>query len=98
MKIIIKKLFYSTVFGIVCAIIAINIFSSVILDELKQYNKLFSTRNYLYDSAIICTQLYFMEPNKVNKLTCDKINNKINLLNDELKDFYFANLYLKTMR
>ena len=98
MKSIIKRLFYSTIIGIICAVIAINIFSEVIINDLKKYNKLYISRNYLFDSAIICTQLYFMNPNKVNKLTCDKVNNKIDSLNKELKDFYFANLYLKAIR
>jgi len=95
---LIKRLFYSSVIGIVCALLAINIFSDVIIDDLTQYNKLHENRNYLYDSAIICTQLYFMNPSKVNKLTCDKINNKISSLNKELNNLYFANIYLNAMR
>ncbi len=95
---IIKKLFYSSIIGIVCAIIAINIFSNVIIDNLKQYNNLHINRNYLYDSSIICTQLYFMNPSEVTKLTCDNINTRISTINEELKNFYFANLYLNAMR
>lgn len=98
MKKILKRLFYSSVVGILCAILAINIFSDIVIDDLKEYNNIYASRNYLYDSAIICTQLYFMNPNKLNKLTCEKINNKINSLNSELKGFYFANLYLDTMK
>lgn len=98
MKKMIKRLFYSSIVGVVCAILAINIFSNIVIDDLKQYNNIYTSRNYLYDSAIICTQLYFMNPNKLNKLTCEKINNKINSLNNELKDFYFVNLYLNAMK
>ena len=98
MKTLIKRLFYSTLVGIFCAVLTINIFSDIIIDDLKEYNEVFTSRNYLYDSAIICTQLYFMNPSNVNKLTCVKINNKINTLNEELENFYFANLYLKAMR
>ncbi|OUR69333.1 hypothetical protein A9Q76_09925 [Arcobacter sp. 31_11_sub10_T18] len=98
MKTLIKRLFYSSLIGITGAIIALNIFSNVILDDLKQYNQLHIDRNYLYDSAIICTQLYFMNPNGVNQLTCDKINAKISSINNELKNFYFTNLYLKAMK
>jgi len=98
MKVLLKRLFYSSVIGMVCAIIAVNVFSSVIIDDLKQYNKLHISRNYLYDSVVICSQLYYMNPNPVTKLTCENINNKISVINDELKNFYFANLYLNTMR
>lgn len=98
MKDLLKKLFYSSVIGVFCAIVTINIFSDVVIDDLKQYNKIFTNRNYLYDSAIICTQLYYMDPNKTNKLTCEKINKEINSLNNKLDDLFFANLYLNAMR
>ncbi len=98
MKKILIRLFYSSIIGILCAIVVVNIFSNVIIDELKQYNELYISRNYLYDSAIICTQLYYMNPSKVNKLTCEKIHNKINSLDERLNDFYFANIYFKAMR
>jgi len=98
MKAFFKKLFYSSIIGITAAILALNIFSNVIIDDLKQFNELNISRNYLYDSAIICTQLYFLNPNRVNQLTCDKINSKIAHINNELKSFYFAKLYVKAMK
>ena len=98
MKKILIRVFYSCVIGILSAIIVINIFSNIIVDELKQYNDLYISRNYLYDSAIICTQLYFMNPDKINELTCEKINDKISSLDKELHNFYFANLYINAMK
>jgi len=98
MKAFLKKLFYSSIIGITAAILALNIFSNVIIDDLKEFNELNISRNYLYDSAIICTQLYFLNPNRVNQLTCDTINSKIAHINNELKSFYFAKLYVKAMK
>ena len=98
MKTLFKRLIYSIIIGLTGAIIALNIFSNIILNDLKQFNELNISRNYLYDSAIICTQLYFMNPNGVNQLTCDKINEKISSIDNELKSFYFTNLYLKAMK
>jgi len=97
MKTFIKRLFYTSLFGITGAVIALVIFSNA-LSDFRQYNDLRISRNYLYDSAIICTQLYFLNPNPVNQLTCDTINEKISLINIELESFYFTNLYLKTMK
>lgn len=94
----VKRIFYSSIIGIFCALVAINIFSEFILDDLKQYSRLHIDRNSLYDSAIICTQLYFMNPTEINKLTCDKISNKIEYINNELDNYYFANLYLNTVK
>ena len=98
MKTLFKRLLYSSLIGITGAIIVLNIFSNVILNDLKKYNQLHIDRNYLYDSGIICTQLYFMNPSRVNQLTCDTINVKISSINNELKSFYFTNLYLKAMK
>jgi len=97
MRTLIKTIFYSSLIGITGAVIALVIFSNALVD-FRQYNELRISRNYLYDSAIICTQLYFMNPNPVNQLTCDTINEKISLINIELESFYFTNLYLKAMK
>lgn len=93
-----KRLFYSSIIGIFCALVAINVFSEFIIDDLKQYSSLHVNRNTLHDSAIICTQLYLMDPSDINKLTCDKINNKIKFLNNKLNNYYFTNLYLNTIK
>jgi len=94
----IKKFIYSIVIAVFCAVVAINLFFNVIVDDLRQYTKLHLDRNSLYDSAIICTQLYFMNPNRVNQLTCEKITNKIEFINNELGQYYFANLYLGAIK
>jgi len=97
MKTFFKRLFYSSLFGITGAVIALVIFSNAV-NDIRQYNELRISRNYLYDSAIICTQLYFMNPNPITQLTCDSINKKISVINNELESFYFTNLYLNAMK
>jgi hypothetical protein len=94
----IKRLFYTTLLGVFFAIVAINIFSSVIIDDLRQYSKLHIDRNSMYDSAVICTQLYFMNPTDVNKLTCEKIMHKIDTINKKLDNYYLADIYLSTIK
>lgn len=97
MKSILKKIIYSIIIGTICIIFSINLFSNVIIDELKEYSEVYIDRNHLYDTAIVCTQLYFINPNEINKLTCTKITKRIKELNEKLDKYYFANIYLTTI-
>ena len=93
-----KKIIYSIVIAGFFAGIVLNILFNILVDDLREYTELHIDRNSLYDSAIMCSQLYFMNPNDVNKLTCKIFTDKIVSIDNKLEKYYFANIYLSAIK
>lgn len=94
----IKIIIYTIVIGFFFSAAAVNIFYTVVIDDLQEYSELSIDRNTLYDAAIVCSQLYFMNPNSINKSTCREINNKIIYLDSKLEKYYLMKIYLSAIK
>ncbi len=94
----IKIIIYTIVISFFFSSVAMNIFYNVVIDDLNEYSQLNIDRNTLYDTALICSQLYFMNPNMVNQLTCKKITNKIVVLDNKLEEYYLVRFYLSAIK
>lgn len=95
MKTFLKRTFYTFVVSFILLTIVASYLSNKLMDELEQINEIHYENSYLADAALICMQLYSINPSEKNKETCLKIEEEINLNHSELKSFILASLYFE---
>lgn len=94
MKKFFKHLVYSLIISSIFLSVAGSYVSNKLVNELEQMSQIHYENNYLTDAAIICMQLFLLNPTQENKKTCIKIEEKIVHNQKELNNFTFASLYL----
>ncbi len=94
MKTFFKRVFTSLVVSFFILTLVGSYVSNRLVDELEQMSKIHYENSYLTDAAVICMQLFFLDPTLQNKKTCLQIEDKINHNKNELNNFTLALLYL----
>lgn len=94
MKTFFKRVFTSLVVSFFILTLAGSYVSNRLVDELEQMSEIHYENSYLTDAAIICMQLFLLDPTLQNKETCIQIEEKINNNKNELNNFTLALLYL----
>lgn len=97
MKKFFKRVLYTltTLFFVVTLLF--HYLSNRVVEELESINRLHYENSYLTDAAIICMQLYLIEPTQINQDTCVKIEDEIKDNVKELNSYTIASMYLNYM-
>lgn len=94
MKTFFKRVLTSLFISFFILTLAGSYVSNRLMDELEQMSEIHYENSYLTDAAVICMQLFLLDPTLKNKETCIQIEEKINTNKMELNNFTFALLYL----
>jgi preprotein translocase subunit SecG len=95
MKTFLKRTFYIFAVSFMLLTLGSSYFSHKLTNELEQMNEIYHENDYLTDAALVCMQLYALNPSKENKETCLKIEEEINNNHNALKNFMFASIYFE---